>query len=65
MQLWVNRYKRTPPPLPLKQELFLEAFFAVGISNASCYFLGVFFLPQGSIMKRILQKRLIFKSEGR
>lgn len=65
MQLWVNRYKR-PPPLPLKQELFLEAFFAVGISNASCYFLGVFFfLPQGSIMKRILQKRLIFKSVAR
>lgn len=43
MQLWVNRYKRTPPPLPPKQELFLEVFFAVGISNASCYFLGVFF----------------------
>lgn len=47
MQLWVNRYKRTPPPLPLKQELFLEAFFAVGISNASCYFLGVFFFTTG------------------
>lgn len=64
MQLWVNRYKRTPPPLPPKQELFLEVFFAVGISNASCYFLGVF-LPQGSIMKRILQEKLIFKSVGR